>query len=192
MIQHLPYLNKVMMRSFKLVFALAGLVFLISSSNAFACHRGFRNLITMQNHAGFERTKFAQTPSTRGSGFGLTTEPTTESTEFTSDAAIGTTVQSVGLSATSTDCNSRIANIEKFFDKSYTQIAEESAQGQGPHLEALASQVGCNAQQTVLLEKAMQQNYHGVFAKDDINHSINEFYTVVNNDEQLAACWPNS
>ena len=44
----------------------------------------------------------------------------------------------------------------------------------------------------VLLEKAMQQNYHGVFAKDDVNHSINKFYAVVNSDEQLAACWPKS
>jgi hypothetical protein len=146
----------------------------------------------MQNHAGFERTETARTPSKRGSGLGYTTEPTTESTEITSDIVIGTTAQSFGLSATSTDCNSRIANIEKFFNKSYTQISEESAQGQGPHLEALAFQVGCDAQKTVLLEKAMQQNYHGLFAQDDINHSINKFYTVVNSDDQLAACWPKS
>ena len=83
-------------------------------------------------------------------------------------------------------------SINKFFQKSYIQIAEESAQGQGPHLEALALQVGCNAQQTVLLEKALQQNYHSVFAEDNVNHSINKFYTVVNSDEQLAACWPES
>ena len=58
--------------------------------------------------------------------------------------------------------------------------------------EDIVSIVGCNARQTVLLEKAMQQNYHSVFAEDNVNHSINKFYTVVNSDEQLAACWPKS
>ena len=96
------------------------------------------------------------------------------------------------MSATSTNCDSRTANINKFFQKSYIQIAEESAQGQGPHLEALALQVGCNTQQTVLLEKALQQNYQNVFEEDDIDHAISEFYTVVNSDDELAACWPKS
>ena len=180
------------MRSLRLVVMFIGLFFLASLSNVLACHRGFGSLISMQNHAGFERYETPRTRSKRGSGFGYTTEPTTESTGVTSDTAIGTTDQSIGLSATSTDCNSRTANINKFFQKSYIQIAEESAQGQGPHLEALALQVGCNAQQTVLLEKALQHNYHYVFTENDINHSINEFYTVVNSDDQLAACWPES
>ena len=85
-----------------------------------------------------------------------------------------------------------LASIEQFFDESYPKIAEESAQGQGPHLEALAALVGCNARQTLLLEKAMQQNYHSIFAEDNVNHSINKFYTVVSSDGQLAACWPKS
>ena len=72
------------------------------------------------------------------------------------------------------------------------KLLKKSAQGQGPHLEALAALVGCNARQTVLLEKAMQQNYQNVFDEDDIDHAISEFYTVVNSDEQLAACWPKS
>ena len=180
------------MRSLRLVVMFTSLFFLASLSNVLACHRGFGSLISMQNHAGFERYEKPRTRSKRGSGFGLTTEPTTESTGVTSDTAIGTTDQSIGLSATSTNCDSRTANINKFFQKSYIQIAEESAQGQGPHLEALASQGGCNAQQTLLLEKALQQNYHSVFAEDNVNHSINKFYTVVNSDEQLAACWPES
>ena len=80
----------------------------------------------------------------------------------------------------------------KIYLEQNPKIAEESAQGQGPHLEALAALVGCNARQTVLLEKAMQQNYQNVFDEDDIDHAISEFYTVVNSDEQLAACWPKS
>ena len=111
---------------------------------------------------------------------------------ITIEAGLSTTIAPTEMSATSTDCKWMLARIEQFFDESYPQIAEESAQGQGPHLEALAALVGCNAQQTMLLEKAMQQNYHGIFSKEDINHSINEFYTVVNSDYQLAACWPKS
>ena len=60
------------------------------------------------------------------------------------------------------------------------------------HREALAFQVGCNVQQTVVSEKAMQRNYHGELPKGDINYLINEFYAVVNSDVQLAACWLNS
>jgi hypothetical protein len=122
-------------------------------------------------------------------GFGLSTQVTTEPSTDVSTSSVYVPSDS---SATSTDCGWRTSNIEKFFHESYLQIAEESSQGQGPHLEALAFQVGCNAQQTVLLEKTLQQNYHGLFAKDDINHSISEFYTVVNSDDQLAACWPKS
>ena len=105
------------MRSLKLIVMFIGLFFLASLSNVLACHRGFGSVISMQNHAGFERYEKPRTRSKRGSGFGLTTEPTTESTGVTSDTAIGTTDQSIGLSATSTNCDSRTANINKFFQK---------------------------------------------------------------------------
>ena len=111
---------------------------------------------------------------------------------ITTETGLFTTIAPTEMSATSTDCRWMLARIEQFFDESYPKIAEESAQGQGPHLEALAALVGCNARQTVLLEKAMQQNYQNVFDEDDIDHAISEFYTVVNSDEQLAACWPKS
>ena len=99
----------------------------------------------------------------------------------------GVILESTELISTTTNCDAMTAQIEKFFNERYEQIAEESSQGQGPHLEALAFQVDCNAQQTVILEKAMKRNYHREFAKEDINHSINEFYTLVNSDDQLAA-----
>ena len=174
------------MRSIKIVIALTGLTLLLSFAEVFACHQGFINGNWATGHSSM---KVGINKSKPKRGFGLSTQVTTEPTTDISTASVYGTSDST---ATSTDCGWRTSNIEKFFNESYMQIAEESAQGQGPHLEALASQVGCNAQQTVLLEKAMQQNYHGVFAKDDINHSINEFYTVVNSDDQLTACWPNS
>ena len=174
------------MRSIKIVIALTGLTLLLSFAEVFACHQGFINGNWATGHSSM---KVGTNKSKPKRGFGLSTQVTTEPLTDVSTSSVYAPSDST---ATSTDCGWRTSNIEKFFNESYMQIAEESAQGQGPHLEALASQVGCNAQQTVLLEKAMQQNYHGVFAKDDINHSINEFYTVVNSDDQLTACWPNS
>ena len=176
------------MKAIKATMALTGMILLFSSSDVFACHQGFWGRgLAGKGHTG-DFSKISNRSGKSSSAFGYTTEPSSESTEVTTYSSYGTT----DSTATSTNCNWRTSNIEKFFNESYLQIAEESSQGQGPHLEALAFQVGCNAQQTVLLEKAMQQNYHGVFAKEDINHSINEFYTVVNSDDQLAACWPKS
>ena len=82
---------------------------------------------------------------------------------ITTETGLFTTIAPTEMSATSTDCRWMLARIEQFFDESYPKIAEESAQGQGPYLEALAALVGCNARQTVLLEKAMHQNYQNVF-----------------------------
>jgi hypothetical protein len=173
------------MKAIKATMALTGMILLFSLSDVFACHQGGMKTY-LKGHTG-DMARISKGGKS-SSAFGYTTEPSFESTEVTTYSSYGTT----DSTATSTNCNWRTSNIEKFFNESYLQIAEESSQGQGPHLEALAFQVGCNAQQTVLLEKAMQQNYHGVFAKEDINHSINEFYTVVNSDDQLAACWPKS
>ena len=167
------------MKSLNLLTTIIGLILVACSSDLFACHYGSGYGSMYGNTGHF-------TDGMRGekkykNAFGITTE-----------TGLFTTIAPTEISATSTNCEWMLARIEKFFDESYPQIAEESAKGRGPHLKALASQVGCNAQQTVLLEKALQQNYHGVFAKDDINHSVNEFYTVVNSDERLAACWPKS
>ena len=167
------------MQIIKATILLTAIALFACPSTLFACHYGSGYGSMYGNTGHF-------TDGMRGekkykNAFGITTE-----------TGLFTTIAPTEISATSTNCEWMLARIEQFFDESYPQIAEESAKGQGPHLKALASHVGCNAQQTVLLEKALQQNYHGVFAKDDINHSVNEFYTVVNNDEQLAACWPKS
>ena len=170
---------------------LSSFLLIASSYNALACHRWepFPKDPDKGVLGGHSSNKYDIGGGSRPkSGFGITSHPTTTTGEMVLTSFMGSS-DSV---ATTTDCNWRTSNIEKFFNESYLQIAEESSQGQGPHLEALASQVGCNAQQAMLLEKAMQQNYQDVFAKEDINHSINEFYTVINSDEQLAACWPKS
>jgi hypothetical protein len=168
-----------MMKSLSLIIALTGFIFFTCSSGLFACHYGSGYGSMYGNNGHFTERMRGQ--KEYKNAFGITTE-----------TVLFTTIAPTEMSATSIDCKWMLARIEEFFNKNYPQIAEESAQGQGPHLEALAFQVGCDAQKTVLLEKAMQQNYHGLFAQDDINHSINKFYTVVNSDDQLAACWPKS
>ena len=167
------------MQIIKATILLTAIALFACPSTLFACHYGSGYGSMYGNTGHF-------TDGMRGekkykNAFGITTE-----------TGLFTTIAPTEISATSTNCEWMLARIEKFFDESYPQIAEESAKGRGPHLKALASQVGCNAQQTVLLEKALQQNYHGVFAEDNVNHSINKFYTVVNSDAQLAACWPKS
>ena len=167
------------MQIIKATILLTAIALFACPSTLFACHYGSGYGSMYGNTGHF-------TDGMRGekkykNAFGITTE-----------TGLFTTIAPTEISATSTNCEWMLARIEQFFDKSYPQIAEESAKGRGPHLKALASQVGCNAQQTVLLEKALQQNYHGVFAEDNVNHSINKFYTVVNSDAQLAACWPKS
>jgi hypothetical protein len=179
--QPLLYFNRAKIKIIKATMALTGSILLFSLSDVFACHQWTPGKYYLAGHNSHKVSSEHAPKKIFGYSTQHTTKPTTASVYGTSDST-----------ATSTDCGWRTSNIEKFFHESYLQIAEESAQGRGPHLEALASQVGCNAQQTVLLEKALQQNYHGVFTKDDINHSISEFYTVVNSDDQLAACWPKS
>ncbi|MGB0141303.1 MAG: DUF3015 family protein, partial [bacterium] len=47
--------------------------------------------------------------------------------------------------------------MQKFFNDSFQQIAEESAQGSGQHLEALASLSGCSAEHYGTFETAMNR-----------------------------------
>ena len=167
------------MKSLISVMVLSGFIFAACSSDLFACHYGSGYGSMYGNTGHF--TEGMRGQKKYKNVFGITTE-----------TGLFTTIAPTEMSATSTDCKWMLARIEQFFDESYPKIAEESAQGQSPHLEALAELFGCNTRQTVLLKKAMQQNYHNVFAEDDVNHSINKFHTVVNSDEQLSACWPQS
>ena len=94
--------------------------------------------------------------------------------------------------ATTTNCNWRTANIQKFFNDSFQQIAEESAQGSGQHLEALASLSGCSAEQYEPFKTAMNRNHRYVFAEQDYDRTVNNFFNVLNTDEDLLKCWSQS
>ena len=167
---------------------LNGACLLFYSANLFACHRsdvdfggwlkGHSANVAMQSNDRSSKNIFGVSSQVSTE---VTTHPTTSSLYATSDS-----------SATSTDCHWRTTNIEKFFNDSYQQIAEESAQGMGVHLEALASLSGCNTDQYKTFEKALYRNHRYVFAEMDYDGSINNFFTVLNTDEELLLCWGKS
>ena len=109
----------------------------------------------------------------------------TQATTITSNYTIDTF-------ATTTNCNWRTANIQKFFNDSYWQIAEESAQGSGRHLEALASLTGCSVDQHATFETVIYHNHSYIFVDKDYDGSINNFFTVLNTDKDLKQCFGHS
>ena len=164
-------------------------VFLLFGANIlYACHRsdvgfggwlkGHSANVAMQSNDRSNKNIFGVSSQVSTE---VSIHPTTSSLYATSDS-----------SATSTDCHWRTTNIEKFFNDSYQQIAEESAQGMGVHLEALASLSGCNTDQYETFEKALYRNHRYVFAEMDYDGSINNFFTVLNTDEELLQCWGQS
>ena len=107
----------------KTVMVLVGVFLLVFSENLLACHQ----LVPFESGG----LKGHSSAKTRGYG-GIT---------------LGSTASTTDSTATTTNCDWRTAKIEKFFNDSYQQIAEESAQGSGQHLEALAALTGCSAEQ---------------------------------------------
>ena len=162
---------------------------MLFSGSLWACHQGFLKGDALKGHSG---DKPLRTRSKPNSGLGYTLEPTSSTTAASAHATMNSGNATLDQTATTTDCNARTANIEKFFNESYEQIAEESAQGSGQHLEALASLTGCSAEQYGTFETAMNRNHRYVFADKDYDGSINNFFTVLNTDEDLLQCWGQS
>jgi len=172
----------------QVITVLVGLFLIFHSTSLFACHRsdvdfggwlkGHSANIEMQSNNRTNNSIFAVSSQVSTE---VTIHPTTSSLYATSDS-----------SATSTDCHWRTTNIEKFFNDSYQQIAEESAQGTGVHLEALASLSGCSAEQYGTFEKALYRNHGYVFADKDYDGSIDNFFNILNTDEDLLQCWGKS
>ncbi|MEK9762509.1 MAG: DUF3015 family protein, partial [Deltaproteobacteria bacterium] len=84
------------------------------------------------------------------------------------------------------------ANIEKFFNDSYEQIAEESAQGTGSHLEALATLTGCSADQYGTFEQVIHRNHQYVFAEKDYDLSVEHLFNMLNSESELESCLQSS
>ena len=152
----------------KITIGLAGTFLLLFSESLWACHQ----LVPFEGGG----LKGHSSAKTRGYG-GIT---------------LGSTASTTDSTATTTNCDWRTAKIEKFFNDSFQQIAEESAQGSGQHLEALASLSGCSAEQYRTFETAINRNHRYVFAELDYDGSINNFFNVLNTDQDLLQCWGQS
>ena len=173
----------------KTVIVLAGVFLLVFSENLIACHEsdfdGEELLVGTSFFGGHTGdNKMGRAVSVK-ENFKMLTGNITEATTITSNYTIDTF-------ATTTNCNWRTANIQKFFNDSFQQIAEESAQGSGQHLEALASLSGCIAEHYGTFETVIHRNHRYVFAGKDYDGSINNFFIVLNTDEDLKQCFGHS
>ena len=173
----------------KTVMVLAGLFLLVFSEKLLACHEsdfdGEELLVGTSFFGGHTGdNKMGRAVSVK-ENFIMLTGNITEATTITSNYTIDTF-------ATTTNCNWRTANIQKFFNDSFQQIAEESAQESGQHLEALASLSGCSAEQYGTFEAAMNRNHRYVFVERDYDESVNNFFNVLNTDEDLLKYWSQS
>jgi len=173
----------------KITMIMAGVFLLLYSENLLACHEsdfdGEELLVSTSFFGGHTGdNKMGRAVSVK-ENFIMLTGNITEATTITSNYTIDTF-------ATTTNCNWRTANIQKFFNDSLQQIAEESAQGSGQHLEALASLSGCSAEQYGTFAAAMNRNHRYVFAVKDYDGSVNNFFNVLNTDEDLLNCWGQS
>ena len=146
----------------KTVMVLVGVFLLVFSENLLACHEsdfdGEELLVGTSFFGGHTGDNKMGRAVSAKENFKMLTGNITEATTITSNYTIDTF-------ATTTNCNWRTANIQKFFNDSFQQIAEESAQGSGQHLEALASLSGCSAEQYGTFEIAMNRNHRYVFCR---------------------------
>ena len=157
----------------KTVMVLAGLFLLVFSENLLACHESdfdgeelLAGTSFFGGHTG--DNKMGRAVSVK-ENFIMLTGNITEATTITSNYTIDTF-------ATTTNCNWRTANIQKFFNDSFQQIAEESAQGSGQHLEALASLSGCSAEQYGTFETATNRNHRYDFCGTRLRSDRQQFF----------------
>ena len=69
------------------------------------------------------------------------------------------------FSVTSTSCDAYTS----FLEFSYEQIAENTAQGHGQYLEALASLRGCSIDSKLLFRHVLHENFSELFENHELN-----------------------
>ena len=67
--------------------------------------------------------------------------------------------------STSTKCDAYTS----FLEFSYEQIAENTAQGHGPYLDALASLRGCSIDSKLLFRQVLHENFSELFENHELN-----------------------
>ena len=173
------------MRSTIATFTLSIFFLLISSSNLFACHLGIWAGAWTVGH---KQNRVGVNPTPPTTIFEISTELTKTSSAHSTASSYATT----NFTIITTNCDWKSANIEKFFNDSYEEIAEESAQGSGNHLEALASLTGCSVDKYSTFEQVMHRNHQYLFAENGYDGSIENLFKVLNSEHQLQTCLENS
>jgi hypothetical protein len=113
-----------------------------SSEYLMACH-----MEASGGDGGIWPTLRGHNPTSRQSGFLTSFEGTT------------------AFSITSTTCDAYII----FLEFSYEQIAENTAQGHGQYLEALASLRGCSIDSKLLFRQVLHKNFSELFETHELN-----------------------
>ena len=99
-----------------------------------------------------------------------------------------TTKRGSELTTSTGDCGFMISqNLLRFIDQAYDDLQEESSQGQGQHLVALASMLGCTPQSFDSFQQALQQSYGGLYGQHSKRPQayLNQVHKMVQNNEML-------
>ena len=118
------------------------LAFTTGSEYLMACH-----MEASGGDGGIWPTLRGHNPTSRQSGFLTSFEGTT------------------AFSVTSTTCDAYTS----FLEFSYEQIAENTAQGHGQYLEALASLRGCSIDSKLLFRQVLHENFSELFENHELN-----------------------
>ena len=118
------------------------LTFTTGSEYLMACH-----MEASGGDGGIWPTLRGHNPTSRQSGFLTSFEGTT------------------AFSVTSTTCDAYTS----FLEFSYEQIAENTAQGHGQYLEALASLRGCSIDSKLLFRQVLHENFSELFENHELN-----------------------
>ena len=133
---------------------------ILSSGYSMACHEE-----AMGGEGGIWPTLRGHNPTTRSNGLLVFTESTT------------------AVTSTSTSCD----EYTSFLEKSYDQIAENAARGEGIFLDALSSFHGCPSESINRFQHLVRENYRVLFK----NHKKNgtalgmRLEIVLNSDKKL-------
>ena len=173
------------MRTTITLFTLSIIFVLTSYSTLFACHLGIWAGAWTVGH---KENRVGVNSIPPRNIFEISTEMTRVSSKHTTASSYGTTDSTI----ITTNCDFKSANIEKFFNDSYEQIAEESARGTGSHLEALASLTGCPADQYGTFEQVIHRNHQYVFAEKEYSLSVKHLFNMLNSESELESCLQSS
>ena len=133
------------------------LAYTTGSEYLMACH-----MEASGGDGGIWPTLRGHNPTSRQSGFLTSFEGTT------------------AFSVTSTTCDAYTS----FLEFSYEQIAENTAQGHGQYLEALASLRGCSIDSKLLFSQVLHKNFRELFENHELNgETLNHRLEIVLNRE---------